>query len=413
MKDLIELRKRIELACRWLVDAAQVKDKNLRPEQNPRGIVHDNWQGAIRGEYAVASKQWNTFCPMWHTGQALKALVMAWRITGDDSLLDAAKLAAQFIESNRISDECHKDFGLLCCYEGTPGESNSSAILETIDGLFYLADAAKQSFYQDYAIDALRWLQRKSYKPGKGLFKDFYYPATGQWYIPESVKSSYENGRPLLDDAMFLKGWLVTNDENFRTIAIETAERLLKDESPSGNWSQYGPCVKARGVIHPRHAYWWGMPMLEVYKATDDERFLWCFYRSVEWYKQALRKDGGFIRNTYTDFNTDSFGHATSGTACAVICFIKYYEFTGDKKILEYIERGLDYCMKMQFTNPEDPNLKGVILEKILPPDGTDRSPYHIRDLGTIFFIQAACLYLKAVKHAEMQSSEILQPAFA
>ena len=63
-------------------------------------------------------------------------------------------------------------------------------------------------------------------------------------------------------------------------------------------------------------------------------------------------------------------------------------------KIIEYIERGLDYCMKMQFTNPADPNLKGAILEKILPPDGTDRSPYYIRDLGTIFFIQAASLYL-------------------
>ena len=119
------------------------------------------------------------------------------------------------------------------------------------------------------------------------------------------------------------------------------------------------------------------------------------FFCSVEWYKKALRKDGGFFRGTYTDFKTDSFGHATSGTACAVICFLKYYEFTKDEEIIEYIEKGLEYCMKMQFTNPDDPNLKGAILEKILPPDGTDRSPYYIRDLETIFFIQAASLYLQ------------------
>ena len=37
-----------------------------------------------------------------------------------------------------------------------------------------------------------------------------------------------------------------------------------------------------------------------------------------------------------------------------------------------------------------DPNLKGAILEKVLPPDGTDRLPYHLRDLGTTFFVQAA-----------------------
>lgn len=50
--------------------------------------------------------------------------------------------------------------------------------------------------------------------------------------------------------------------------------------------------------------------------------------------------------------------------------------------------------MNMQFTNPEDPNLKGAILEKIMPPDGTDHNPYYIRDLGTIFFIQTISMYL-------------------
>ena len=52
--------------------------------------------------------------------------------------------------------------------------------------------------------------------------------------------------------------------------------------------------------------------------------------------------------------------------------------------------RSLNYCMDMQFTRPDDPNLLGAVLEKVLPPDGTDCSPYEIRDLGTIFFLQAA-----------------------
>ena len=34
-----------------------------------------------------------------------------------------------------------------------------------------------------------------------------------------------------------------------------------------------------------------------------------------------------------------------------------------------------------------DPNLRGAVLEKVLPPDGTDRLPYRVRDLGTIFFL--------------------------
>ena len=406
MKDFSKVKNSIDLGCRWLIDVAQIKEEKLPPEQNARGMVHNDWRGAIRGEYSAATRVWDTFCPMWHTGQAVKALVMAWRVLEDDTLLAAAELSGRFIGSNRIEDRNDEDYGLLCCYEGEPDESNSSAILETIDGLFHLAEATGKRKYQDWAIDALRWLQRKSYKPGTGLFRDFYYPAEHRWHIPEDCKDAYSNGRPLLDDAMFIKGWQATRDESFKTIAVETAEKLLKDENPSGNWIEYGPCVKRCGSIHPRHAYWWGKPMLEVYKATGDERFLQCFYRSVNWYQQAMRKDGGIFRNNYVDFNTDSFGHATSGTACALISFLEYYRHSGDRKILEYINKGMQYCIKMQFVTPGDRNLKGAILEKIAYPNGTDRSPFHVRDLGTIFFIQAASLYIEIFGLCSMEKNE-------
>ena len=49
----------------------------------------------------------------------------------------------------------------------------------------------------------------------------------------------------------------------------------------------------------------------------------------------------------------------------------------------------------MQFRSAADPNLQGAVLEKLLMPDGSDRSPYYLRDLGTIFFLQAAAAYLK------------------
>jgi hypothetical protein len=58
----------------------------------------------------------------------------------------------------------------------------------------------------------------------------------------------------------------------------------------------------------------------------------------------------------------------------------------------------------MQFTCPADPWLKGVILEKVLPVHdgwsrkGGDDSPYYIRDLGTIFFVQAAAQYLNRAR---------------
>jgi hypothetical protein len=283
------------------------------------------------------------------------------------------------------------NFGLLAAYEDHVDKICTSATFESIDGLFLLFEATGKEIYRDCALDALTWMANNAWAPEQKLFYDLYDPKTKKFLFNIIASQT----RPLLDDGVFLTAWKLSGNELFKNIAVDIAESLLKDEEPAGNWIKYGPCMKERGFIHPRHAYWWGMPLIDVYKATGDERFRECFFRSVEWYKKAMRQDGGIFRATFTDFNTESFGHAASGSACACIVFMKYYKHTKDSSILEYIERGLKFCMNMQFTNPQDPNLKGAILEKILPPNGTDDLPYHVRDLGSIFFIQAAAEYLE------------------
>lgn len=70
-------------------------------------------------------------------------------------------------------------------------------------------------------------------------------------------------------------------------------------------------------------------------------------------------------------------------------------ELCNDNRYDENISLGLEYLLKMQFIKPMDKNIKGAILERVVPPNGTDSSPYYIRDLGTIFFIQALCTIIK------------------
>ncbi len=375
-------------AVEWLTGPATIKDNRpVGPHGNKMSI--DFWNGAIRGEYRVATRQWDTFCPIWHTGQTVKALVMAADALQRPEWLEAAKFSAEFILRNRVT--AGADSGLILAYEDHPDKVNTSAVLESLDGLFHLSAATGDKRYEQAAIDALLWCMNKAWDASAQVFNDVYDVSEKRFLF--GIHAS--QGRPLLDDAVFIKGWRITGDEAFKNVAVCTAETLLRDESPPGNWVNYIPCKRKSGNIHPRHAYWWGLPMADIYDATGDERFLACFLRAVDWYRQALRRDGGIIRNTYTDFNTDSFGHATSGAACAVLGFLKHFARTGDRDILAYAWRGLDYCLRMQFIQPDDPNLKGCILEKVMPPDGTDRSPYHVRDLGTIFFIQAAALMLK------------------
>ena len=334
MESVIRLRTAVEAAVLWLTGVAA--NRNEAPVGVRGSKLHlKTWVGAIRGEYRAATREWDSFCP--------------------------------------------EDY------------VNTSAVLESLDGLFELSRATGDERYADAAVRALRWVKRTAWLPERGLFDDLY--DIHRRCFVHGIQAA--QGRPLLDDAVFLTGWRLTGDAGFREVALRTAETLVCDEFPAGNWLNYGPCNRDAGVLHPRHAYWWGNPMLEVYEATGEERFRELFLRSACWYLRALRLDGGLFRDTSPAFNTTSFGHAASGSASAAVMLLRAWRASGEREFLEGARRALRFCLSMQFTRAGDPALNGAIPEKVLSPDGSDASPYHVRDLGTIFFLQAAALWLR------------------
>ena len=387
------LHESIRQACAWLTDIAQVKQPNLADGPGPhtsRFDYHD-WRGAIRGEYAAATKQWDFFCPIWHTGQAVAALALASQTLHDDSLLAAAKFSADFILRHRIDDPNDPDHGLILAFEDHADKVNTSAVMESLAGLLQLHKITNEPRYLDAAKAALDWIARKAFIDDQNLLLDLYDPKARSF----AEKPYGAIGRPLIDDAVFLTVAQLTADQRLREIHYRISARLAADEYPAGNWIRYAPANIREGHIHPRHAYWWGYPFIFSYLDTRDSSFLQLAIRAGQWYKKAQRADGGLIRRTFLDFNTDCFGHATSGIVCAVKLWAMLHHLTNDPQWLEPIHRALHYCMMMQLTNPADPNLRGAIIEKILPPDGTDRNPIHLRDLATIFHIQAAAITLQ------------------
>lgn len=384
------------MALEWLSGPGMVKD-NKPVGKVGEAMGYSCWNGAIRGEYLSSEKEWESFCPIWHTGQAVKAFVMAADAFEMPELLEDAVKAADFILAQQLKTGV--DSGLILAYEVMAGKVNTSAVLESLDGLFMLTDASGVKKYEECAVRALEWTARRTWMPELSKFRDIYSPSEGRFL----EKDADSQNRPLLDDAVFWKGWKRSGNENFKKIALATAETLLKDEEPAGNWIKYIPCRTARTLIHPRHAFWWGKPMLTLYQETKDERFLQVFKRAVDWYRQALRIDGGLFRDTKADFSTSSFGHAASGSACAAIMFEKLYSIDRDETLLPLIDKAENFCMAMQLTHPEEPSLKGAVLEKVCFPTGSDTIPFLVRDLGSIFFIQAASLTWKRVKKGESE----------
>jgi hypothetical protein len=381
------LASAVSAACDWITGVAQVKMDSLSREHNSHKLEHRHWRGALRGEYRASTHQWDFFCPVWHTGQAVKALVWAAQALNRPDLLDAARLSAGFIGADRITDQSSPHYGLIFAFEDFGDKVSTSAVLESLDGLFLLSDATGDGRYAELAQSSVAYEARHSYL-GDGLFRDRF-DVKNLTPVPLPADAD-KPGRPLNDDAIFLKAAARGGKPELHTIFYEVAERLLREEDPPGNWIGFGPCNAATGMIHPRQAYWWGLPMIDAFRDSRDPRYLACARRAGQWYQNAMRLDGGLFRGTRRDFKTDSFSHATSGVACAVILWEELWKETHDETWLASIRTGMNFCLSMQLRNVLDPNLQGAVIEGVEAPDGSDASPYYLREIVTIFFVQAA-----------------------
>lgn len=66
------------------------------------------------------------------------------------------------------------DHGLILAFEDIAGIVNTSAILECLDGLFYLASDTHKKIYQERALEAVKFVKNKLYLKGQRTFLDGY-----------------------------------------------------------------------------------------------------------------------------------------------------------------------------------------------------------------------------------------------
>lgn len=402
MIDSTVLIDAVNRGCEWLAGVSQIREERVPTEcaRAPR-MAQRSWKGAFRGEYSAATRKWDMFCPVWHAGQAVKALCFAHSATGDMKWLASARMAGDFILNQQITDETSAEFGMILAIEDYDTCLNTSAILESLDGLLALYDATGDEVYTRAFIRAVTWVKDNAYM-GDGHFLDNYDIAAHaftqpEWYTRYTPSEGFEKreGRPLPEDAAFLKAYRLTGDESFKRVFYQTVDFLRENDTPPGTWNNYVPCNGRAGITHPRQSFWWGMPMYEAFLDTRDSAYYDCLYRCGEWYLSAQRLDGGMFRNTNLNFDTPCFGVCVSGISCATLLWMRLYSLNGEQRWLEAAERALNFNLRAQFKNASDPNLEGAVLEATALIPGSDASPYQLRDISTVFFIQAAMQYLK------------------
>jgi uncharacterized protein YyaL (SSP411 family) len=347
----------------------------------------------MRTEYDSKSRVWSINGPVFHTGQAIRALLVARRRLADDSYLDAAVRAGGFLLRERIDEPGHPQRGLLMSLEQNDDEINVQVTVEALSGLLDLYEATGDRRYLAAVRESVDILIRDAYLPNERLMLDHYSLSRREFFHdPENAVAA----RAVLDDAVLLRLSSVTGEHRYREVFLAMADRLLEEEGPPGTWLRFPPWEESVGRIHNRKSWWWGWPLLAAHDATGDHRYLDGAIRSGDWYLERQNLDGGIYYTPSPDGRHNSFGLCTSVVAVAILLWADLRRRTGDAGYLPAIERGVGFLLAAQFADDcDDPDVRGALFESPRHPDGSLAPGYRVRDIAAIFAVRALDVVLE------------------
>lgn len=405
MREMRHMREQAEIlmagAANWLAHTARVRDASDTFDDDRAYPVPDSgYLGAVRNEYDSKTGTWSLNGPVWHTGQAIRAVLIEYRRNGDESLLAAARAMGEYVLRNIVDDPGHPNHGLMLSYEGDNATSNMQVTFETLPGLFDLADVTGERHWIDATRQAADFALQ-GFNFDEGLIADHYHVAEQRFIIdPDNVLP----GRIALDDSALATLSTLTGDRRYLDVFMQMAERALRDEDPAGTWIVYPPWHRDTGRLHIRASWWWGYSLLTAYDESGDDRFLHGAIRAGDWYRAQQHLDGGFPYSPLLDGRHGSFALATSGAAVSTVIWCDLYERTGDTSYLSAIERSLRFLFAARLDESNaDSNVRGALRETLNVPDGSTSPGYRVRDIAPIFAIRALDRALRLPEIADLQ----------
>jgi len=377
----------------WLVDRAQDDDR------------HSPTFGAMRNGYWVGLGRWDWFEPVWHSGQAALALLIAHRLQRDKRHLQAAIRAGEYILRQQIlaPGDLTRHGHIRGYIKPDEPLSNTSTFLEALVGLLELHQVTGDEKWLKAALDALDWTVRNAWLEREGLVLDCFDWKAGKFVRPNrdcarvftpgqlrklGIKAS---ARPLLDDSVFYRAYQLTRDAKYRRVFRSIADRLVRDQDRWGNWIEYIPCDPFAGRFHARHAWWWGYPLLDAHREFGQRKYLRAAMRAADWYARVLQRDGSMCYTNFTDGKMGSMlAVCGSATACAALFFHELVQDFGIKRYREPLDRCVTFLLTTQHGEQfPDKNVRGAFFEAWGGRPGMGAHVYQVRDIATCFAIRA------------------------
>lgn len=363
-------------------------------------------EGKSRCDYNLTEGKWYPYEVPWHTGQAVNALLAAYKATGNKAYLAAAKRGGDFWIRMEIKDNSKLKGMVKAIHGDALGEDFIvfATVSDGTPGIYELSRVTKDPKYARVATNAAAWMLANMYYPEQGVCYDNVNVHTGEvlkeyspFWKQKDMKDQelFDVSRPNTEGSLFKDAFEFSGDTAFRNAFVNLCNSLVEKQDTVGVWMRFMPNFEEAHSFHPRFSLWYAESLIECFELTHDRKYLEAAAKTARTFARAQQKDGTIFYDNYTNGKAPDKGSATgSAVALAGIVWMALSE-NGYKEFDPYIEKSAVWILKNRFAeNHPDPNLRGAVLET--------RTRFRKgkvwltnRDIGTSFSVRFLADYLR------------------
>jgi uncharacterized protein YyaL (SSP411 family) len=367
------------------------------------GYVADvliNDQGYSRCDYNLPEGRWYDYEPPWHTGQAIYALLEAYRITGRVEYLEKAKKAGNWWVGLEITDHPKLKGMVRSAHGDMAGETIVFATMsDGSAGLYKLYEVTGDRRYGDVPTVAGDWMLRNMCLLDEGVCYDNVDPETGEvmkeyspFWPDKEEQDLWDVARPNNEGSLFLDMYRYTGDEEYKAAFITLCNSLVDKQGPEGLWMDFMPNDKATGSVHPRFNLWYAESLIDGFELTGDRRYLEAATRTAQTFAGFQDGDGTIFYQNFLDGTHDRSSICGSAVAFSGILWLRLREH-GVQGFDDPIELSLDWILKNRYASDHpDPNLAGAVINTRLRHK-KGKLWITQRDVGTTFGVRFLASY--------------------
>ncbi|ODT91229.1 MAG: hypothetical protein ABS85_13165, partial [Sphingobacteriales bacterium SCN 48-20] len=303
-----------------LVAASPVAEAQVKKEEVTRAInetavyIKDvllDSEGKSRCDYNMTEGKWYPYEVPWHTGQAVLALLQAYKATGNQEYLASAKKGGDYWASLEIKDH-PKLKGMVNAIHGDALGDDFIVFATVSDGtpgIYELSRVTGDKKYARVATNAASWMLANMYYPEKGVCYDNIDAKTGEvlkeyspfWKKMDKKDQQLINvSRPNTEGYLFKEAFEFSGEKKFRDAYINLCNSLIEKQGPEGVWMQFMPNFADVHSFHPRFSLWYAESLIEAFKLTGDRKYLESAAKTARTFAKAQQKDGTIFYDNYT-----------------------------------------------------------------------------------------------------------------